>query len=52
MHITKKKFLSAAQSSGRIKIFCAQQQQVCAAVKKNRGNVAPDNPQFIHSYAL
>jgi hypothetical protein len=32
--ITKKNFLNAAQSSGRVKIFCSEQQQVRAAVKK------------------
>jgi hypothetical protein len=34
MHMTKKIY-SAAQSSGRVKIFCSEQQQVRAAVKKN-----------------
>jgi hypothetical protein len=38
MHITKK-FQSAAQSSGHVKIFCSEQKQVRAAVKKIRGNV-------------
>jgi hypothetical protein len=38
MHITKN-FKSAAQLSARVKIFCSEQQQVRAAVKKLEGTL-------------
>jgi hypothetical protein len=38
MHITKN-FESAAQSSGRVKIFCPEQWQIRAAVKRIRGTL-------------
>jgi hypothetical protein len=41
----KKNFQSAAQSSGRVKIFCSEQQQVRAAVKEIRGTLIPG--QFV-----
>jgi hypothetical protein len=34
-----KKIFSAAQSSGRVKIFWSEQQQVRAALKEIRGNI-------------
>jgi hypothetical protein len=38
MHITKNLW-SAAQSSGRVKIFCSEQQQVRAGVKRKLENM-------------
>jgi hypothetical protein len=42
MHITKK-FQSAAQSSGHVKIFYSEQKQVRAAVKKLGGTLFVKN---------
>jgi hypothetical protein len=36
---------SAAQSSGRVKIFCSEQQQVRAAVKRIRGEVIQEHQE-------
>jgi hypothetical protein len=36
MHITKR-FYIVEQSSGHVKIFCSEQQQVSIAVKKSEG---------------